>query len=149
MARDVKTLSRRELARLVTGIENGNSDAQAALSQAYRARGNAHIIGITGAPGSGKSTLVMALAKQARTMLLRVAILAIDPSSPFSGGAILGDRIRMRDLSGDEGVFIRSMASRGVTGGLAAATADVATLLSAAGFNLIFVETVEIGRAHV
>ena len=149
MANSVASLSHRELARLITGIENNDPAAQAAMSLVYAAHANVHVVGITGAPGSGKSTLVAALTKQARKEHLRVAILSIDPSSPFSGGAILGDRIRMRDLSGDDGVFIRSMASRGAVGGLAAATADVTALLSAAGFDLIFVETVGVGQADI
>lgn len=142
-------LSRRDLARLITRIENGDPLAAPAVRQAYVASGQAHIVGVTGAPGSGKSTLVAALAKQARTQHARVAIVSIDPSSPFSGGAILGDRIRMRDLSGDAGIFIRSMASRGAVGGLAAATADVAAVLDASGYDLILIETVGAGQADI
>lgn len=142
-------LGRRALARLITGIENGDPHAQAQLKAMYAHSGRAHIVGMTGAPGSGKSTLVAALAQQARAQQRRVAILSVDPSSPFSGGAILGDRIRMRALAGDDGVYIRSMASRGATGGLAAAAADVAAVLDAAGFDLIFVETVGAGQADI
>jgi LAO/AO transport system kinase len=107
------------------------------------------LIGITGAPGTGKSTLVTALARRYRESGERVAVLAVDPSSPFTGGALLGDRVRMTGLSGDDGVFIRSMATRGHLGGLAAATADTLLLLDAAGFDRILVETVGVGQAEV
>jgi len=142
-------LSRRELARLITGIEKGDAAALGRARALHARAGHAGIVGITGAPGTGKSTLVAALAKEARTRGRTVAILSIDPSSPFSGGAILGDRIRMRDLSGDAGVFIRSMANRGAKGGLAHAAADVASVLDAAGFDFIFLETVGAGQAEV
>jgi LAO/AO transport system kinase len=142
-------LTRRDLARLITGIENGDAAALSKAHALHAHAGHASIVGITGAPGTGKSTLVAALAREARMRGRTVAILSIDPSSPFSGGAILGDRIRMRDLSGDAGVFIRSMASRGAQGGLAHAAADVATVLDAAGFTVIFIETVGAGQAEV
>jgi LAO/AO transport system kinase len=142
-------ISRRELARLISGIENGDPSARARLHQLYPHSGRAHIVGITGAPGCGKSTLVAALAGAVRRSGRTAAIISIDPTSPFTGGAILGDRIRMRELSGDEGVFIRSMANRGARGGLASATADVAVVLDAAGFDMIFVETVGAGQADV
>ena len=144
-------LSRRELARLITRIENGESGAQSVLAALYARSGNARTIGVTGAPGSGKSTLVAELGRALRQLPNppQVAIVAVDPSSPFSGGAILGDRIRMRDLFGDTGVFIRSMASRGALGGIATATADVVTALDASGFNIIIIETVGVGQLEV
>ena len=142
---------RRSLARLLTLIENGAPEAEAALRALWPHTGRAHLIGITGPPGSGKSSLVSELAKHYRRAQpdARVAILAVDPSSPFTGGAILGDRIRMRDLSGDAGVFIRSMASRGSLGGLAATTADLARALDAAGFERVLIETVGAGQSEV
>jgi LAO/AO transport system kinase len=143
------TPSRRDLARLITGIENGDEAALARARALYAHDGHARTVGITGPPGSGKSTLIAALAQAARQRNQTVAILSIDPSSPFTGGAILGDRIRMRDLHADDGVFIRSMASRGAAGGIASATADVAALLDAAGFDLIFIETVGAGQSEV
>jgi len=142
-------LAKRDLARLITGIENGDPGALRALRARYGQSGRAHVVGITGAPGSGKSTLVAALTRLARSRGRTVAIVSVDPSSPFSGGAILGDRIRMRELFEDEGVFIRSMANRGAPGGIARATADVAAALDAAGYELIFVETVGAGQAEV
>jgi LAO/AO transport system kinase len=140
---------RRALARLLTQIENGEPDAEPALAALFPHTGRAHLIGITGAPGTGKSSLVNELAKTLRSQHHTVAIVAVDPSSPFTGGAILGDRIRMRDLAGDPGVFIRSMASRGSSGGLARATADAVKALDAAGFEKILIETVGAGQAEV
>jgi LAO/AO transport system kinase len=144
------------LARLLTQIENDTPEGLEALGALYPHTGRAHLVGITGAPGTGKSTLVNQLALQLRKQPLpgedaspRVAVIAVDPSSPFSGGAILGDRIRMRDLSGDPGVFIRSMASRGALGGLARATSSIALALDAAGFQVILIETVGAGQAEV
>jgi LAO/AO transport system kinase len=139
--------SRRELARLLTRIENGQAAQQ--LAALYPYTGQAHVIGVTGAPGTGKSSLVNALARQYRAAGRTVGIVAVDPTSPFTGGAILGDRIRMRDLSGDPGVFIRSMATRGSLGGLAAATSDVVRALDAAGFDVIMIETVGAGQSEV
>ncbi len=141
------TLDRRALARLLTRVENGQADAE--LAALYKNTGHAHIIGVTGAPGTGKSSLVSALTKHYRVANQTVAILAVDPTSPFSGGAILGDRIRMRDLSGDAGVFIRSMATRGNLGGLAATSADMIRTLDAAGFDKVIVETVGAGQSEV
>lgn len=138
---------RRALARAITQIERGN--AREIISKIYAKTGSAHIVGVTGAPGSGKSTLVNHLARKLRERELRVGIIAVDPSSPFSGGALLGDRIRMQDLAGDEGIFIRSMASRGNLGGLASATSAVAKVLDAAGFDVILIETVGAGQAEV
>lgn len=144
-------LTRRELARLITRIENGERGAQDALSALYPDTGRARVIGVTGAPGTGKSTLVSEMARAFRACPNhpQVAIVAVDPSSPFSGGAILGDRIRMRDLHGDSGVFIRSMASRGALGGIASATADVVSALDACGFEIILIETVGAGQLEV
>ena len=138
------------LARLLTQIENEQPEGFEALSKLFPHTGRAHLLGITGPPGTGKSTLVnrLALALRSRTKEM-VAIVAVDPSSPFTGGAILGDRIRMRDLSGDPGVFIRSMASRGALGGLARTTSAVVEALDAGGFGWILIETVGAGQAEV
>lgn len=141
--------SRRALAQAITRVERGDSQARELIAGLYPHTGKAHVVGVTGPPGSGKSTLVNELAKAFRRQERLVGIVAVDPSSPFSGGALLGDRIRMRDLSGDPGIFIRSMASRGRLGGLARATAAVSKLLDAAGFNIILVETVGAGQAEV
>jgi len=145
----ILTGDRRALARLITKIENAAPEAAEALPALFPHTGRAHLIGITGPPGSGKSSLVNELAKTLRQAGRTVAIVAVDPSSPFTGGAILGDRIRMRDLYGDPGVFVRSMASRGSLGGLARATADVVKVLDAAGFDVVLVETVGAGQAEV
>jgi len=140
---------RRALARLLTHIENTDAEAAEALRWLFPHTGRAHLIGITGAPGCGKSTLVNALTPALRQAGSTVAILAVDPSSPFTGGALLGDRLRMRDLAGDPGVFIRSTASRGAAGGLARTTADMATAFDAAGYDKILIETVGAGQAEV
>lgn len=142
-------LTRRELARLLSRIENGQAAAD--LARLYAVTGQAHVIGVTGAPGTGKSSLVNALTLYFRQSQpgITVAILAVDPSSPFSGGALLGDRIRMRDLAGDGGVFIRSMATRGMLGGLAPTTADAIRAFDAAGFTRIIVETVGAGQSEI
>lgn len=140
---------RRALARLITRIENGALEAEATLAALFPHTGRAHTLGVTGPPGSGKSSLVNELTKVLRARGATVAIVAVDPSSPFTGGAILGDRIRMRDLAGDSGVFIRSMASRGSLGGLARATGDVVKALDAAGFDKILIETIGAGQAEV
>jgi LAO/AO transport system kinase len=140
---------RRALARLLTQVENQTPAAEAALAALFPHTGRAHLIGVTGAPGTGKSSLVSELTKVLRQQGVTVAIVAVDPTSPFTGGAILGDRIRMRDLAGDPGVFIRSMASRGALGGLAQTTAEVVQVLDAAGFDKVIVETVGAGQAEV
>ncbi len=144
---------RLSLARALTQIEDNTETGHRILNELFSQTGQAHLIGVTGPPGSGKSSLVNQLARYYRNPLQgdakRVGIVAVDPSSPFTGGAILGDRVRMRDLSGDNGVFIRSMASRGSLGGLAAATSGVVQALDAAGFELIFIETVGAGQAEV
>ncbi|WP_322815254.1 methylmalonyl Co-A mutase-associated GTPase MeaB [Chloroflexus sp.] len=139
---------RRALARAISLVEHGGPTARALLAAAYP-YGSAHRVGITGPPGAGKSTLVTALAQEWRKRGVPVGIVAVDPSSPFSGGAVLGDRIRMQALGGDPGVFIRSMASRGRMGGLARATADAVTLIAAAGFPVILIETVGAGQDEV
>lgn len=139
------------LARMLTEIENDTQAGRQGLNELFKHTGKAHLIGVTGSPGTGKSSLVNQLAlhyrKQAKAP--QVAIVAVDPSSPFTGGAVLGDRIRMRELSGDKGVFIRSMATRGSLGGLAAATAGVSQALDAAGYGIIFIETVGAGQSEV
>jgi len=139
----------RALARAVSLVEREDPAAERLLADIYGATGRARIVGITGSPGSGKSTLVAALAKHYRRQGKRVGIIAVDPTSPFSGGAILGDRIRMADLYTDRGVFIRSMATRGFLGGLAKATNDVVDLLDASGFEIVLVETVGVGQDEV
>jgi LAO/AO transport system kinase len=141
--------NRYALARLLSLVEDGGADARAALGSLYPHTGQAHIVGVTGAPGTGKSTLVNELAKVLRTQDTTVGIVAVDPSSPFTGGALLGDRVRMRDLAGDPGIFIRSMATRGSLGGLARATSDAVKVLDAVGFSVVLVETVGAGQAEV
>ncbi len=138
------------LARLLTLVENDTPKGRAALNYFYPHTGRAHLIGITGSPGTGKSSLVNQLAKAFRAAgAEKVAVIAVDPSSPFTGGALLGDRVRMRDLHGDPGVFIRSMASRGALGGLSRSTSSVAQVLDAAGFEVILIETVGAGQSEV
>ena len=138
------------LARLLTQVENDAPEGRAALIELFPHTGKAHLIGVTGAPGTGKSSLVNQLALHYRkTSNKRVAIVAVDPSSPFTGGAVLGDRVRMRDLSGDTGVFIRSMATRGSLGGLAQSTANMAQVFDAAGFDIVIIETVGAGQSEV
>jgi LAO/AO transport system kinase len=139
----------RAVARAISAVERGGADAREIIAAIFRFTGRAHIIGITGAPGTGKSTLVNAIAKQYRRRGQRVGIVAVDPTSPFSGGALLGDRLRMQDLAGDPGVFIRSMATRGNLGGLASATSDVVQVLDAAGFEIVLIETVGAGQNEV
>ncbi len=140
---------RRALARTISQVEDDGPEAHVLLAALYPHTGHGHVVGITGAPGTGKSTLVNALAKTYRDRGQTVGIIAVDPTSPFSGGALLGDRVRMRDLAGDPGIFIRSMATRGSLGGLARATADIIAVLDAAGFDRILVETVGVGQAEV
>jgi LAO/AO transport system kinase len=139
----------RLLSRVATLVENEDAQGLDLLDTIYANSGTAHIVGITGPPGVGKSALIAELITAVRASTRRVAVLAVDPSSPFTGGAVLGDRIRMMRHHGDEGVFVRSMASRGRTGGLAWATAEVAHLLDAAGFPLILIETIGTGQDGV
>jgi LAO/AO transport system kinase len=139
----------RALARAISVVENGEAQARALLAALFPHAGRSLVVGVTGPPGSGKSTLVDRLTARLRRDGKTVAIVAVDPSSPFSGGAILGDRIRMQGHAADEGVFIRSMATRGHLGGLAAATGDVLTVLSASGKDVILVETVGVGQDEV
>lgn len=141
--------NRRAIAQLITVVEQGGRAAREVLAQVYPQTGRAHLVGVTGAPGSGKSTLVNEMAKVYRQRGLDVGIIAVDPTSPFSGGAILGDRIRMRDVVTDPHIFIRSMATRGSLGGLARATADATRVLDAAGYRIVLVETVGAGQSEV
>jgi LAO/AO transport system kinase len=140
---------RRSLARLLTAVENRTPVAEAAMRRLYPLAGRAHLIGITGPPGAGKSTLVAALIAELRRVGRSVAVIAVDPSSPITGGALLGDRVRMQAYAADDGVFIRSMASRGHAGGLASTSGAAAAVLDAAGFDLVFVETVGTGQSEV
>ena len=139
----------RALGKAISLVERDAPDAERLLADIYPSTGRARIVGITGSPGAGKSTLVAALARHYRRQEKRVGIVAVDPTSPFTGGAILGDRIRMADLYTDRGVFIRSMATRGFLGGLAKATNDVVDLLDASGFDIVLVETVGVGQDEV
>jgi LAO/AO transport system kinase len=139
----------RALARAISIVENGEAQARALLAALFPHAGRSLVVGVTGPPGSGKSTLVDRLTARLRRDGKTVAIVAVDPSSPFTGGAILGDRIRMQGHAADEGVFIRSMATRGHLGGLAAATGEVLTVLSASGKDVILVETVGVGQDEV
>jgi LAO/AO transport system kinase len=137
------------IARLISRAERGLPEDREALAQIYMLAGRAHIVGVTGVPGSGKSTLVGKIAAKLRATGQKVGIVAIDPSSPYSGGSILGDRIRMSDMAMDPGVYIRSMATRGATGGMARATLDAVDILDVAGFNTIIIETVGVGQDEI
>jgi LAO/AO transport system kinase len=137
------------LARLLTAVENRTPVAEAALRRLYPRAGRGHLVGITGPPGSGKSTLVSALIAEVRGQGRTVGVIAVDPSSPITGGALLGDRVRMQAYASDPGVFIRSMAARGHAGGLAATSTAAAAVLDAAGFDLILLETVGTGQSEV
>ena len=142
--------NRLALSRLLSQVENDTEEGRAALNELFMHTGKAHLIGVTGAPGVGKSSLVNQLAQYLRKQTKKtIAIIAVDPTSPFTGGAVLGDRVRMRDLAGDNGVFIRSMASRGNLGGLAHGTAALTQVFDAAGFDMVLIETVGAGQAEV
>ena len=140
---------RRALARMVTLIEAEAPQARRYLAELHQHAGQAHIVGVTGSPGAGKSSLVTCLVRELRNRERKVGVIAIDPTSPFTGGAILGDRIRMMELAGDPNIFIRSMASRGSLGGLAASTRDVVRAMDAAGYDPVIIETVGTGQAEV
>lgn len=149
LATELLAGSERALSRALSYVERGGPRAEALLERIYPRTGRSHVVGITGGPGSGKSTLIRALARAARQRGRTVGIIAIDPSSPFSGGAILGDRIRMTDIATDSGVFIRSLATHGAVGGLSRAVASSIHLMDAAGKDLIFVETVGVGQDEI
>jgi LAO/AO transport system kinase len=153
LTKSILSGERGSIARLLTQVENESPEGLAALDELFPYTGKAHLIGVTGAPGTGKSSLVNQIAllyrRKAGGNPKRVAIVAVDPSSPFTGGAVLGDRVRMRDLAGDPGVFIRSMASRGSLGGLAQATAAMVQVFDAAGYEVILIETVGAGQTEV
>lgn len=149
LAEGILAGDQRALARLITMVENRPQEAISDLQALYPHTGKALVVGITGPPGAGKSTLVGRLAKKLRQLGKTVGIIAVDPTSPFTGGAILGDRIRMQELATDPGVFIRSMGTRGSLGGLAKATHNVIRILDAAGKDYIFVETVGVGQSEV
>jgi LAO/AO transport system kinase len=140
---------RRSIARTITLVENNSPEAQEAISSLYQHTGKTYIIGVTGPTGSGKSTLIEKLAKELRRKGKTVGIVCVDPTSPFTGGAFLGDRVRMQELSVDEGVFIRSMATRGNPGGLAKATKDAVRILDASGKDVVIVETAGAGQSEV
>jgi LAO/AO transport system kinase len=140
---------KRSLARLISHVENGEPSAETALSLIYPHTGKAHLVGITGPPGAGKSTLTDKIIRRARADGKKVAVLCIDPSSPFSGGAILGDRIRMQEHAADDDVFIRSIGTRGGQGGLSRSTQESAMLLDAAGYDLVILETAGVGQTEL
>ncbi|HVO59073.1 MAG TPA: methylmalonyl Co-A mutase-associated GTPase MeaB [Dongiaceae bacterium] len=148
-AQQVRAGEVRAISQAITAIENHDPEAEALLQLVFPQTGSAYLTGITGAPGTGKSTLVDRLAAHYRKQSIPVGVIAVDPTSPYTGGAILGDRIRMQSHAGDAGIFIRSMATRGFLGGLARATAEVALLLDAAGKQQIVIETVGVGQDEV
>jgi LAO/AO transport system kinase len=149
LVNDAISGSVRALAKLITMVENEMPEALEALRRLYPQTGKAYIIGITGPPGSGKSTLTDKITKELRKQNFTVGIIAVDPTSPFTGGALLGDRLRMQDITSDEGVFVRSMATRGTLGGLSRATADTIKVLDAFGKDFIIIETVGVGQDEV
>src|SRR5256714_14657032 len=137
------------IARLLSRAEAADPECRETLGEIYARAGKSHVIGITGVPGSGKSTMVAVLGRRLREAGHEVGIIAIDPSSPYAGGSIMGDRIRMSELAGDEGVYIRSMATRGALGGMARATLDSVDILDVAGYDYIVIETVGVGQDEV
>ena len=148
----IKGLNRgniRMLSRAISLVEDGNDASEKILNQTFKKAGSSYRIGVTGPPGAGKSTIVSRLVKTFRNKDKKVGVVAVDPTSPFSGGAVLGDRIRMNELTGDEGVFIRSMATRGSLGGLSNAAQDVADLMTVAGFEIVVFETVGVGQGEL
>lgn len=149
LARRARDGDRRALARLLSEVEARSDAGEAGLRTLFGQAGRAHLVGVTGAPGTGKSTLVTALIRELRRNGRSVAVVAVDPSSPITGGAILGDRVRMQEHAGDRDVFVRSMAARGHAGGLAATSVAAATVLDAAGFDVVFFETVGTGQSEV
>jgi CoA:oxalate CoA-transferase len=149
LATRVLARERRAIARAISEIEDGSAEGESLSRQLARHAGRAHVVGVTGPPGAGKSTLVAALAGTLLALGRRVAVVAVDPSSPLTGGALLGDRIRMGEVQGHEAIFIRSLASRGHAGGVSRATGRVAALLDAAGYDLVLIETVGAGQAEV
>ena len=149
IAKGVLAGDRRSIARAITMVENDGPEANKLVAAIFPHTGKAHIIGLTGPGGSGKSTLIEKMVREYRRMGKKVGVVAVDPTSPFTGGAFLGDRIRMQELSTDEGVFIRSMASRNYPGGIARATKDAVKILDAAGNDIIIVETVGAGQSEV
>jgi LAO/AO transport system kinase len=149
ISKDILKGDRRSLARAISVVEDGGVEASWLVRQLFPHSGKAHLIGVTGSPGVGKSTLVDALIAEMRAEGLKVGVLAIDPSSPFTGGAILGDRIRMQDHTMDKNVFIRSMANRGHAGGTALATYDAVRMLEACGFDVVIIETVGVGQSEL
>lgn len=149
LVEDVLAGRRIAIAKAITKVENEHEDAREMMRLLYPHIGKAHVVGITGPPGAGKSMLTDRMSREFRRRGKTVGIIAVDPSSPFSGGAILGDRIRMIDLTLDEGTFIRSMGTRGSLGGLSKATANAVKILDAAGMDVIFIETVGVGQSEV
>ncbi len=149
ISKDVLSGNRRALARAISIVEDGGPEASWLVRKLFPHSGKAHLIGVTGSPGVGKSTLVDALIAEIRRAGRKVGVLCVDPSSPFSGGAILGDRIRMQEHTMDQNVFIRSMANRGHSGGTALATFDAARMLDASGYDVIIIETVGVGQSEL
>lgn len=149
LVEDVRKGKVSAIARLISRAEAAPDEAREALAAIHRHTGRAHIVGITGVPGSGKSTLIAQLCRKVRDAGRKVAVVAVDPTSPFSGGSILGDRVRMSDLNADSGVFIRSMATRGTIGGLSRATMPAVEILDAAGYDIVVIETVGVGQDEV